>query len=670
MDRYHTALRGAGIAALMGALAPAAPALAQGLTELEGIVIEGASLSGEPADAATLGSATTVITGAELERRQIRHAADALRTVPGVAVSRSGGPGSQTQVRVRGAEANQLKVIIDGVEVNSLSAGDFQFETLLAEHIERIEVIRGPQSGVYGANALAGVINIVTKKGTQTPQVRAQVEGGSLGTYGLSASASGAGEFGYLSIAAARRETDGFNIARTGSEDDGSTQKTIFARAGISPTDYFRIDVMGRYQENDAEIDPFDPPVDIVGATNLREQTLWRISAELDTFDKAWSHKLFADYFDDDFVSVDPSLQLPFTNDGERTRFGYKTTFTVETGSFGTHTVTGLAEHIDESFEGRGNEQFSFPPFFVGRSTIASRSNTGYAAEYKGVFGDAVFVTGNIRHDDKDSFEDATTYRLAGAYVVRETGTRLHASYGKGVTDPTFFEQFGSSESFKGNPALTPEESIGWDVGVEQKLWDDQITIDVTYFQADLTDEIDSGQTDVDGDGIPDDTVINQIGTSKRKGVEVSLNAQLTPTLLFTGSYTYLDATQPISPIFPNPPGKFTEIRRPKHSGAFTASYTFLDKRGKLDLSANYNGEMEDVNFGASEFVTLDDYLLVNIAGSYKLDDNFELFGRVENLLDEDYEEVFGFSSAPVTAYAGVKVTLGDTPAPLEPALK
>ena len=182
MDRYHTILRRAGFAAVIGALAPAAPALAQDVTALEGIVIEGASLSGEPQDAATLGSASTVITGEELERRQIRHAADALRTVPGLAVSRSGGVGSQTQVRVRGAEANQLKVIIDGVEVNSLSAGDFQFETLLAESIERIEVIRGPQSGIYGANALAGVINIVTKKGTQIPQVSVQAEGGSLGT--------------------------------------------------------------------------------------------------------------------------------------------------------------------------------------------------------------------------------------------------------------------------------------------------------------------------------------------------------------------------------------------------------------------------------------------------------------------------------------------------------
>jgi vitamin B12 transporter len=662
MDRYHTILHRAGLAAVIGALAPAVPALAQAVTELEGIIIEGASLSGEPADAATLGSAVTVITGEDLERRQIRHAADALRTVPGLAVSRVGGVGSQTQVRVRGAEANQLKVILDGVEVNSLDAGDFQFETLLVVDIERIEVIRGPQSGIYGANALAGVINIITRKAAREPRVAVETELGGLGTRALSANASGAGEHGYLSISAARRETDGFNIARTGSESDGSTQQTIFARAGFMPTDYFRIDVMGRYQENDAHIDPFDPPVDTPGVINRREQTLGRIAAELDTFGKAWSHKVFADYFRDDFFSINPSSFFapgPFTNDGERSRYGYLTTFRFDLGGLGSHSVTGLAEQIDESFAGRGLEQFGFGL----RPTIASRANTGYAAEYKGSFDETVFISGNIRYDDKETFEDATSYRLAGAYLVRETGTRFHASYGKGITDPTFFQQFGSSESFKGNPNLTPEESIGWDIGVEQKFWDNRITVDVTYFQADLSDEITSsfGVIDVDGDGIPDDTVINQTGKSQRQGVEVSLAAQIMPSLLITGSYTYLYATEPDGS---------QEIRRPRHSGALGIAYSFADGRGRINADAVYNGDMKDRNFGLfpAPLVTLDDYLLVNIAASYKLDDTLELFGRVENILDQNYEEVFGYSAAPIVAYAGLRMSLGAESAALEAA--
>jgi len=650
----------AGLGALMAGSAMPASAQ-QGPVELEGIVIEGGTLSGEPADAATLGSATTVITGEELERRQIRHAGDALRTVPGVAVSRSGGVGSQTQVRVRGAEANQLKVIIDGVEVNSLSAGDFQFETLLAEDIERIEVIRGPQSGIYGANALAGVINIVTKKGTREPQVSARVEGGSLGTYGVSANASGAGDFGYLSVSAAKRETDGFNIARRGSEDDGSEQKTIFARAGFSPTDYFRIDVMGRYQENDAETDPdtnFDGlPDDVKGRINLREQSLAGISAELDTLEGQWTHKVYANYFDDDFFDKTDG-QTIFINEGSRRKIGYITEVKSSSnwGAPAEHTFVGLTEYVEEDFENQG----SFG------SVDESRTNAALAGEYRGAFDNRLYITGNWRFDDKDRFEDATTYRLSAAYSWPTSGTRLHGSYGKGITDPTFFEQFGSTSFFIGNPDLKPEESVGWDIGVEQKFLNDRLIIDVTYFQANLEDEI----LETFDFNTFRSSVINIDGESERKGVEVTARAQLHADLILTGSYTYLDATQPISPFFPNPSGTFREIRRPEHSGSLNVSYTLLQDRAKIDAKVIYNGEEKDGDFGASEIVTLDDYLLVNVAGSYKLDENFELFGRVENLLDEDYEEVFGFSTAPVTAFGGLKVTLGGAPAPLETAAK
>lgn len=631
---------------------------------LEDILIESGTLSGEPIDPSKLGTSTTVITGEALERRQIRNAADALRTVPGLAVSRTGNSGGLTQVRIRGAEGNQVKVLIDGVEVNSLDAGDFDFSTLLAADIDRIEVLRGPQSGLYGANALSGVINIVTRKGG-APRVTATAEAGSLETKHIGANASAGSDKGYFSISAVRRETDGFNVAREGSEDDGSEQRAIFARFGLSPTDYFRIQAVGRFQSNDADTDSDvdgDGFVDdFPGATNEREQTLGSVSAVLDTFGKRWTHKVFANYLEDNFVSINPTLALPFTNDGERTRFGYQTTLTADMGSFGSHQLTGLIEQIDESFEGRGNEQFNFPPFFVGTQTIASRSNTGYAAEYQGAFADRLFLTGNIRYDDKNSFEDATTYRLTGAYSFPATGTRLHVSYGKGITDPTFFEQFGSSLDFKGNPALTPEASIGWDVGVEQKFWADRISVDLTYFQANLTDEIASGQQDVDGDGIPDNTVINQFGESERQGIELTLTAQLTRSLLLTGSYTYTDATEPDGS---------EEVRRPPHAASLGLAYRFANGRGKLNADVIYNGDTKDFCFGfacPSPVVTLDDYVLVNAAASYKVDHDIELFGRVENLLDTDYEEVFSYSAAPIAAYGGVKVTFGDERRPLEP---
>lgn len=623
---------------------------------LEGIVIEGATLSGEPTDPATIGSATTVITGEELERRQIRNAAEALRTVPGVAVNRTGGAGGLTQIRIRGTEGNHVKVVIDGVEMNSLDFGEFDFSTLLATDIERIEVIRGPQSGIYGANALSGVINIVTKKGG-APRVSVTAEGGSLKTSYLAANASGGTERGYFSVSAARRETDGFNFARSGSEDDGSEQKALFARGGWAPTDYFRIDVMGRLQENDTAIDsdsPFDGVLDDVpDRNNLREQKLARISAEIDTFSRQWSHKFFADHLSDDFFDKTRGVTTS-KNDGERNRVGYQSVFRFDSRSFvaANHTLVGLVERIDETF----NNESAFG------SVDASRRTNAAAGEYRGVFNDSFFITGNLRFDDKDRFEDATTYRVAGAYIWRFTGTRFHASYGKGITDPTFFEQFGSSDSFVGNPDLKPEEAIGWDVGIEQKFWSDRLRFDVTYFRSDLTNEI---LTTFDF-GTSQSSVINIDGDSERQGVEVTIAAQLTSALLLTGSYTYLDAEQPISPFFPNPPGTFPEIRRPKHSGSINASYSFLGGNGRVDATLIYNGEMKDGNFGTGALVTLDDYVLVNVAASYKLTDRLEFFGRVENLFDEDYEEVFSYASAPVAAYAGLRITLGSDEPPLE----
>lgn len=633
--------------AVAGTACLTAWAQAEEFEQLQGIVIEAAGLA--PQDAATLGSAYTVITGEELEQRQIRHAADALRSVSGLAVGRSGGVGGITQVRVRGAEANHVTVLIDGVGVNSLSAGDFDFSTLLAADIERIEILRGPQSGVHGANALAGVINIITKKGARTPTVSAQVEGGSFGTYGISAHASGAGEHGYLSVSAAKQKTDGFNLARTGREDDGSEQQTIFTRAGLSPTDYFRIDAMARFQSNDTEIDvdsDFDGLLDDGrGESNLREQTMARISAQLDLFDKRWTHKIFADYLKDDFAN----FSLVFgdaTNDGKRAHYGYKTEISFDTGAVvaATHKLTGLVEHKDESFETASA---------YGGGT-ASRHQTGYVAEYQGAFDRRLFLTGNLRFDENDGFEDATTYRVAAAYLMPAWGTRFHASYGKGITNPTFFEQFGLSANFVGNPDLKPEQSLGWDVGIEQKLWGGRLSLDVTYFSADLTDEIETVFN-------PDFTftVVNMSGESKRQGVEVKLIAKPVDGLSVIGSYTYTDSEDSSGQ---------EEIRRPRHAAALDAHYRFAEEKGQISLGIAYNGEMKDSRFSFPvETVTLDDYLLVNVAASYKIDDNFEFFGRVENLLDNEYEDVFGYSSAPIAAYGGVRITLGSPEAPIEP---
>lgn len=633
------------------AIGLSAPAHAQTYQDLPGVVIESAGLV--PAEGDETGSAYSVVTGEELEKRQIRHAADALREIPGVAVSQSGGSGSLAQVRIRGAEANHLVVRIDGVEVNSLNSGDFDFATLLTADIERIEVLRGPQSGVYGGNALAGVVNIVTKKGKGPARVSASTEFGSMNTRGATATASGGSDKGYLGVTASGRETDGYNISRFGDEKDGSEQKTIFARGGISPTDNFRVDAMARLQENRNAFDRdvYDPITwandglldDTTGDESTRTQRMARISAELDTLNKHWKHKLFADYLDDDLSTVSGGGDS--INNGDRRHYGYETSVIVDTPSFfnARHTITALAEHKNESFESR--DAFSV--------ATARREQDGFAGEYRGEFGGVLFLTGNVRRDLNDAFDDATTYRTSAAYLVKSTNTRLHTSYGSGITNPTFFEQFGLYPGFVGNPALAPEKSIGWDAGVEQTFLDGVLTVDVTYFNADLTDEITY-------QSLPNwqFTYVNAEGVSERQGVEVKLSVKPSQNWLIAGSYTYTDTQDPDG---------VPEIRRPKQAASLNVNYTFAEGRGQVGTGLVYNGKMTDSVFTYPlQRVTLDDYLLVNVSASYKLDDRITLFGRVENMLDSKYEEVYGYTSAPAAAYGGIKVEFTDA-APLEP---
>ena len=212
------------------------------------------------------------------------------------------------------------------------------------------------------------------------------------------------------------------------------------------------------------------------------------------------------------------------------------------------------------------------------------------------------------------------------------------------MKNPTLFELFGFGPNFVPNPDLKPEESIGWDIGVEQGFLDDRVSVDVTYFNNRITDLI-------QGAG---NTAINLDGISKIQGLEVTAEARLAEGLTLTGQYTYID-------------GKDADgielVRRPKHLASANLGYEFLDRRAKLDLGIDYNGEQKDLqfsNFFATRTnVTLDDFVLVNLTASYELIEGVELYGRVENLLDEDYQEVLGFSNPGIGAFFGIRATIG-----------
>ncbi len=622
------------------------PAVAQ--TALEGIVIEGVTLDQEPVPAEYVGAAVTVVTREDLQRQQIRHAADALRSLPGVSVNQAGSFGAQTQIRIRGAEGNHTLVLIDGIEANATATGEFDFSDLAAEDIERIEVIRGPQSGLYGSHALGGVVNIITRTRRGPLQATAFGEGGSFDTANIGATVSGGDEKGYGAVTVSRFETDGFNVAPFGNEDDGATLNSVSAKAGVKLFPNFSLDgtLRAASKSGDRDDDGGLPgqlatQVDSLSTFDT-DLFLAGVEATLDTFDGKWVHKWRGQYNETDRgdLSVSEFGAFPFDNLSKDRKAQYLSTILVSTPGFlkAEHKFTGMLEARQEGFT----------PSFDNISR--KRDQVSAVGEYRGVYFQNLTLEAAVRNDDNDEAGVFTTWRTGGSLVVPNTPFRAHASAGTAVKYPTLFEQFGViPSSFLPNPDLIAEESFGWDAGLETTLARGKLVFDVTYFDQDLQNEIATLF-------LPNflSTVVNLEDDSRREGVEVGVTLKPYDWLHLAGAYTYLDAFDPTG---------LTEIRRPRHAGRADVTWLFGQGRGNVRLSAIYNGETKDLAFLLPQFaetlVTLDDYVLLRLAAAYKLTERVELFGRVENLLDDDYQEVFGFETAGVAAYGGLRVTLG-----------
>ena len=364
------------------------------------------------------------------------------------------------------------------------------------------------------------------------------------------------------------------------------------------------------------------------------------IKGTLTLFDGMWEHIARASRIDDETDFFDGDGNQTFTSRGEKDKLDYQTNLFLETPAFARaeHTLTFAVERERE-------EQFT-DSAFSGPNTV-DVVNYGYVGEYRVGLFDRLFLSGSVRHDDNDElFDNETTYRGTAAYLLEETGSRLHGSLGTGVKNPTLFELFGSTPNFSGNEDLEAERSFGWDAGLEQTLWDGRLVVDVTYFRNRIKDFIQGGGN----------TAENLDGTSKIQGVEVTAGAALLDGLRFDASYTYTKGE--------DPDGKEL-IRRARHIASFNANYGFevFDRPGNVNLGYRYNGRQDDTVFDSffpvqTRTETLDAYSLLNLSVSYEVWRGVEIFARGENLLNDDYEEIFGFGSAGAAGYAGVQITL------------
>ncbi len=622
---------------------------ADGSIQLDPIYID---LGQSKIEAEKSGRAYTVITGEQLEQSQTRYVADALRQVPGFAVSRTGSYGGLTQVRVRGAESNHLLVMIDGIEASETGNGEFDFGSLQVADIDHIEVLRGPQSAFWGSNALAGVVNIVTKGGSRDGfKVGGRTETGTDGTWLGSVLLQGGKENYDFSLSGAWRQNEGFNISDFGSEKDGDRNGTINGKFKVDLTPDIAIDGTFRYVNRKSDYDregnygtPFQGLlIDSDNQTSTKE-LLGSLGISWTSLDGALTQKArikdgdtAREYFEDGKYNSG--------NDGNRFSGSYQASYSFDTPAFAEskHTLTAGYEGERETFQQKASKaDISSPWYNSSQFEKHDRTTHSFVGEYRGEFYDQLYLNAAIRHDGNDRFKDASTYSLAGAWKIPGWGTRLHSSVGTGVTNPTFYEQFGFIPSqYLGNPALTPEKSLGWDLGVEQSFFDERLVLDITYFHQDLTDEI---VTLYSTPSRP----INQSGKSRRQGVELAATLDLMNGFTTTTTYTYTDAS--------DPDGQ-DEVRRPKHSGSLNAAYTFYEERARLFGEVTFNGKMQDTAYTppAPRWVAMDEYVLVNIGGSFKFNDKVEAYTRIENLFDEKYEEVFGYNTPGRTAFIGLK---------------
>ena len=593
---------------------------------------------------AEIGSSFTVIDRAQIEQRQSIFVTDLLRDVPGIAINRSGSFGTLSEVRVRGAEANHVLVMIDGIKANDPASSDgFRWEYLTTADIERIEIIRGPQSALWGSEAISGVVNIITRRPDGKKQGEGFAEGGSFSTLHGGARISNRGEKVEVDASASYLTTDGVNISRQGSEKDGYENLTGTLRLDYAPTRNAKLGFVGRYTDAKADGDSgFPLPADSADESNGKA-TYLKVSGDLTSFDERWTNSLWLgltstenEFFTEAFG--------PSATAADRTEIDFQSSWDFADGGEQTRLLTLAIDHEDVDYEQRG----------FGADQDQNRRTTGYVAEARGGFFSVLNLTGAIRHDTYSDFKDANTWRVTVAYDFESSGTRLRGAAGTGYKAPTFTEQFGFFPgSFVGNSNLKPESSDSWEIGIDQSFAEGRWLAQVTYFDDKLKDEIITTTTPVT---CPDPTdflncfltAINISGKSSREGVEFALNGALTSSLDGRLAYTYLDAEQP------DGTGGFQpEARRPENTAALNLNWSFMQDRGNLNLNASYTGSRYDLG------QKLSSYALVDLAASYSLTESVRLYGRVENLFDEDYEQIFGSNTPGIGAFIGVQVKSG-----------
>ena len=612
------------------------PALAQ--SEIENIVIVGARV---PIQKNLLSGSVTIIDRQQIEASKAIDVSDLLRGLAGISVSQSGGKGSLNEIRMRGSESNHVLVMIDGVAINDLGQSDLaNFAYLSLANVERIELLKGSQSALWGSGAIGGVINIISKQGTANFTSNIQAEYGQSRSHSLATSARGqTGELNYA-LSAQQFKTDGQNISRQGGEKDGYKNSQLAANGTWQASQSSELQFNLRYTDGYNEFDDFQPADadKFTEVEQLSTKLVWRYQPQASD----WQQQLGLHLSKNENISFGDDL-FENANKSDKQRLFWQNQLAYS--DMGSATL--VLEHVSENFK-----QSGLVSFFGDPNQSQNNKVNSIVLDVVHEFTARFSLHTSLRHDNNSEYDNANSHRFGLSYRPN-ANIKLFSSYGKAIKNPTFSEIFGfTPASFIGNPDLKPEQSTSWEWGIETSLGENW-QAELAYFNSDLEAEI---QTVYSAD-FSSSRAVNLRGKSKRKGVEIGLKGNVGP-LKMNISYGYIDAKQPQSQPDPTEPVMLVqEPRRAQHSAQLSFNYLFADDKVNVYLQASYQGEQLDTDFNTFSPVSLGGYTLVNTTVTYDVSNNSELYVRAENLFDKRYEDVFAFRGLERSVYLGLKHT-------------
>lgn len=556
----------------------------------------------------------SIIDRDEIENSNLSYVSDVLQTVLGLDLWFSGPHSTSNTLSIRGMKGYHSKVLIDGIPLQDTSGPQTvpTLNTLTLDNVERIEVIRGASSTLYGANAVAGVVNIITRKGEEGVSGSISSEFGSHQFRKYSANVRGREDLIDYALSANHIQEKGISATTADSEADAFRNQNYSANVGYQPQEQLRLSVYGNFSDADQEYDGYN-----AGDWHIQRYAAGAELSAVDVFDFVDSSFSFStmesrrgDRISGSFFKGDTYesswRNTVRINDRNTTMLGY--TYTAEESS-----VDAQYGNLEESYH----------------------ENALYAQHQSEILNN-LFLTGGMRYSDQSEFGGEDSYSSAASYLIKKTDTKLHASVSTGYRAPSLYELFDPSY---GRSSLGPEKTVSRDLGFEQSILDRKIKFGASCFDAKVDDFI---------DWTPEG--YRQLEGISSKGVEAFVSCRPFDNLSFRLTHTYMD-TENLQD------GKDL-IRRPRNKSGVDISSTFFDKRGTANFQAQYVGSRDLLDYSASPASRVEDggYVLANLALSYRISDKMELYGRIQNLFNEDYERAFGYNTYGRTYYSGLKL--------------